>query len=525
MKTIYLYIVAVALIAGSCKKSVVELQNPSAYDYYTYFDSPKRINEAVIATYAVFLHPGMYSRDYYYIFDLLGNDAEASDVTLNRPPQDLWKLYRYKFYDKTNKNIGWLWASLYRMVLRANVVIDRIGALRPSVQDPDDLNSLDQYQAEASFLRGYAYFQLVTLWGRVPLRKSYKESIENKRPPRADTSAIWAFIVQDLKYAKAHLPDKDDAELGRATRGAAAVLLGKSYLYRKDWSNARIEIDALYNGSYNQYGFSGQYDEEDGLFGTNNQNNDEIIFQVMHGKFNDGEYYYSEGLQESSDGGPVTHSYRAWEYGFADMPRMRVSPQLVNSFTYPVNGIQLPPDPRAEYFFYGTDAASGVKTTYCRNCGDSVFTKAGFWWKKYEYYEDVPKYDDPQSSINSVVIRFADVLLMLAEANIRLGRLDEARDLINELRSHAKPNDPLFLYDNSSFSNQSQAMQILMHERQIELCGEQSRFFDLVRWNILKSTLQNEGIIIEEKQKLLPIPQQEISTNPNVANDIQNDWN
>src|SRR5215203_3745645 len=97
----------------SCKKSLLETENPGAYGYETYFTSAQQINEAVIATYAVFLHPGLWSREYYFIFDLLGNDAER-DAPLQG---DIRPLSDYTF-TPSNSILTNLWASLYRMVFR-----------------------------------------------------------------------------------------------------------------------------------------------------------------------------------------------------------------------------------------------------------------------------------------------------------------------------------------------------------------------------------------------------------------------
>src|SRR5436190_21077485 len=111
MKKILINTVAIITILSSCKKKLIEVDNPTAYNYYTYFDSPDRVNEAAVACYAVFLHPGMYSRDYYYIFDLLGNDARV----VGDAPQDLGQFQNYQFSRATG-NLGKLWAALYRLV-------------------------------------------------------------------------------------------------------------------------------------------------------------------------------------------------------------------------------------------------------------------------------------------------------------------------------------------------------------------------------------------------------------------------
>jgi len=126
-KILSIFFIAVLLGSSSCKKSLLDTQNPGAYSYDTYFTSATQINEAVVATYAVLLHPGLWSREYYFIFDLLGNDAKR-DAPLQG---DIRPLSDYTF-TPSNSIITDLWGTLYRMVLRANVVIDRATAWAPS---------------------------------------------------------------------------------------------------------------------------------------------------------------------------------------------------------------------------------------------------------------------------------------------------------------------------------------------------------------------------------------------------------
>src|SRR2546423_15582771 len=152
---------------SGCKKSLLNLQNQGAYTYDTYFNNNEAMNQAVIATYATLLHNGMYARDYYFIFDLLGNDAERDAPLLG----DLLQLSQYNF-GPTNTQINDLWASLYRMIFRANVVIDRANVWQSTTAT--DQTNKKQYIAEAKFLRSFANFNLVTLWGRVPLRTDYQ---------------------------------------------------------------------------------------------------------------------------------------------------------------------------------------------------------------------------------------------------------------------------------------------------------------------------------------------------------------
>jgi len=515
---------------GSCKKSLLNLQSQSAYSYDTYFNSSVALNQATIATYSTLLHDGMWAREWYFIFDLTGYEAKKT----TNMQGDLAQLAVYTFgSDETE--LGECWQSLYRMALRANVVIDRANAWNPTV--PADQANVKQYVAEANFLRAYAYLNLVFCWGRVPLITTYDSSIANPYPHRAAVADVWAFVEQSLNAAIPNLPvTYDAADLGRATQGAAIALLGKAYVYEGKWAQAQAELSLLTQTPFS-YSLDTSYAN---LFSPTNQVNPETIFQVMNQAWTSsspGNEYYVFGGQETW-GGTATQSDRAQEYGFNDWNNTYITTTAVNSFTYPspVDGTPYT-DPRAFYTFYGT-AASGGDTMYCRSCSpppDSIaFTfnvsdpQGDYKWKKYEYYDQVASYGGPASGINGQVIRYADVLLMLAESYIQQGNTGSTPlTLINQVRSrvHALPY--------STLGNQTSALNILMRERQLELCGEQSRYFDLIRWGIALQTENAERGAepgdgtqpFQPKHLLFPIPDVEKDYNPNVADDISNDWN
>lgn len=517
--------ISVALIGAGCKKDLINLQNKSAYTYDTYFASDAVLNQAVVATYATLLHQGLWSREWYFIFDLLGYDAK-NDAALQG---DLLQIAQYNF-GNNQPQLDQLWASLYRLVFRANVVIDRANAWKPMT----DLETAHQkqYIAEAKFLKAYGNFNLVFLYGRVPLRQSFDSTVANTYPHRDDVATVWAAVEKDLSEAIPDLPVVyDNDNLGRVTKGAAVALLGKAYLYEKKWSAAQSTLAQLTQAPYT-YTLAPNYSD---LFSTTNQSNPETIFQIMNGPWTDwgiGNQYYVFGGQEAW-GGKATHSDRAQEYGFNDWKNVFITTTAVKAFTYP-NPVGGAPyvDPRAKFTFYG-DAASGGQTQYCQQCAGGPIpfdfnspNSGGYRWLKYEYYNLVPSFGGPQSSINGQVIRYADVLLMLAETYIQQGVTDATPlGLINQVRARVGA------VPYTTLGDQASAMAILMRERQLELTGEQSRYFDLIRWGIAKQVINSERLIedgsqpFQDKNLLLPIPNSEKSSNPNVANDIQNDWN
>jgi len=523
MKRLFKYaliLCAVGAITG-CKKSL-DLPNKTNYTFESYFNNDAALNQAAVATYAPLLHIGMWAREYYFVFDMMGWDAKP-DAPLQG---DLLSISQLTF-DGSEYYLGEQWKSLYRMIYRANVVIDRATAWKPA-NAQEKINQA-QYIGEAKFLRAYAYWNLVNNWGRVPLHDSYKEMTENKFAKRANTADIWALIEQDLKDAEATLPVSYPTQwLGRATQGAAVALLGKAYLYEKKWAAAQAELTKLTTAPFN-YTLAANYND---LFSQTNQSNPETIFQVMNKPWEPGNRDdYFESAQERGVAGLGTHTARAQEYGFNDWANVFVTDAVVKSFTYndPVTGVPGYVDPRAKFTFYGS-VTNGGQTQYCQSCASGPiaypFATRGNRWLKYEYYDKQANIGGTYSGINGQVIRYADALLMLAEAYIQQGNTGATPlGLINQVRNRSGATPYTSLVD------QATAFSIIQRERRLELSGEQSRWFDLNRWGIAKQTINAERAAegdthqMQDKHVLFPIPQYEIDTNPNVADDVQNGWN
>jgi hypothetical protein len=537
-KKMIFVMVTVIGFSSACNEDILDIKNQSQYSDATYFKEAPQFNEAVIATYATLLMNGLYSRDAYFLFDLMGNDAENNIFLLG----DLAQLHDYSF-GPTQPQVTDLWKSLYKMVLRANLVIDRASVWTPPLQADQDLKK--QYVAEAHFLRGYAYFMLVNLWGRVPLKLQYDDQI-SATPRAASTEEVWAVVENDFSEAINGLPVAyNSADLGRATQGAAIAMLGKSYLYEKKYADAEIQFTKLESAPFT-YILNPDYDAQ---FSESNNTSPETIFDVQH-KWTEGEgseYYYFGG--QEAWGGKETHSGRAMEYGWNDWNNVFISDAAVSAFKYKDESNADYTDPRAKLTFYG-DAASGGDTDFCQTCPKAV--KGGeimdvyapnpnvagpypypfdassairYNWRKYESYETTEFYGGPHSNIDTQIIRYADVLLMLAESQIEQNKVSDALPLINAVRTRAGA------FNYSTLGSQDNARTILRRERQVEFAGEQLRWFDLVRWGVAKEVLNAEKQAqlgkqpFQDKNVLLPIPELERTTNSALDGDISNDWN
>lgn len=517
---ILILLMTVVVLSGGCKKDLLNVKNENTYSDVSYFKTQPQFNEAIIATYAVFNHQGMMSREWYFVFDLLANDAERASPLVGTELQ----LADYSF-TPTNEDIVWMWSSLYRMIFRANLALKVMESWKPVDATEEQLKK--QYIAEAHWLRGFAYFNLVVNWGRVPLKMTYEEAQQNSTP-RAAVEDVWKVVENEFTVAVPDLPVKyGDDQKGRATQGAAIAFLGKSYLFQKKYDQAITELKKLTTAPFS-YTLDQSFDH---LFSEDNINSPEVVFAVNHLYTTANTQYYMFGDQEGADG-KTAHTGRAQEYGFNDWQNVTASNSLVAAFTYPnpVTGAEYI-DPRAKLTYY-SNGVNGGDPDYCDFCAGGPikypFDFFGNSYRKYEPYEFQQYTSAPMSGINTQVVRYADVLLMLAESYIESNNnIPEAIALINQVRQ--RPG--VLAVDYPATLNQSAARVALRRERRIELAGEQSRWFDLNRWGIAKDVLNKEHPAgpgqqpFLDKHVLLPIPSRERESNQALGSDVANEWN
>lgn len=508
-KLIYIFLSSIILFG--CDDKVLDLNDPNNYTEDTYFKVTDEFTKSVNAIYGGYYF--MFNREYYFIFDLAGNDAEKASALQAPLPE-----FSSCTFDKTNMYVNRLWRSLYRMVLRANLAEAKIDMWDPKEENDKELKT--RLLGEARYLRAWSYFKLVSLWGRVPLRKSWEDrTIQHMK--RSSVADIYAFIETDLKDAVGKLPvSYDDGNIGRATKGAATALLGKVYLYQEKYSDAESELKKLDGATYS-YSLVADYQAN---FVESGDNNSESIFEVQHG-WNEGDnfwYMFGDSGGEETWGAGATHTGRSKEYDFTSWNNVKVAPKGAESFTYKDESNADYTDPRAAMVFYSSVALGG-DTDFKGGAYDAAAN--GISWKKYQNLETIDEEPNPSSAINSKIIRFSDVLLMWAEALIKQNKISDAMPIINRVRARVGA----FQY--TSLGTQTEAMDKLKLERRMELYGEQQRWFDIVRWGDM-SVLENEkksvygaSFTIDNKYYLFPIPENEVDYNTEVAGDLNNDWN
>ncbi|WP_018619167.1 RagB/SusD family nutrient uptake outer membrane protein [Spirosoma luteum] len=507
------YLLVSALILGAtvgCKEEGLNQLNPNAVTTDSYFQNDVQIRSAINGVYAALQSTNLIAREWWFTQDLRSDDMAPGGAGLEVPRNQLL----IGTYDASNALVSSVWQGNYRVIHRANVVIDKAAtatALSAAVST--------QAVGEAKFLRAWSYFDLVSMWGGVPLYKSYVTSLDGSlaRSPEAD---VYAFVIADLKAAQNALPATYDASnQGRATKGAATMLLARVYMQQGDYANAKTELQKLItSGTYQLMGeFFDNFTEEAEF---NKESIWEINFLPSGGSFN------WNGDADGAAAGEET--VRTQEYSAIGWRNLIPSNSLLNEFERPSKG-DAKLDPRYTKSFYSTgDLFNSGKTvlTAAAQAGntsivDGVEQKVS--WRKYSLMYRIDPGGFLTGGINQRIMRYAETLLAMAECENELGNLASAVTYLNMTRARASVAMPLYPTANYPVSNKDQVFAAIVHERRVEFSGEEIRNHDLLRWRKLgKLKTEPLAYFVKGKTELLPIPQQEIDNNPSIGVKGQN---
>jgi hypothetical protein len=383
-------------------------------------------------------------------------------------------------YIASNSRVQKVWQQLYYGINRANIAIDNI----PAIQIDTVLKS--RLARESKFIRALLYFNLVRLYGDVPLVLHNPSSIDLDKLLVSRTAAadVYAQIVNDLKDAT-NLPKKyAGADLGRATSGAAHALLAKVYVTRKDWADALTELTTVINGGYGYALFPNYRD----VFQKPTKNGAEHIFSVQ----------FETNLGEANSVQNLSQSFTSFNTG-----------------TFPID---IPADSSVFKLFSKTDTRRAVTfydSVYNAATGKYVVYKNAYtpYFNKFVDYSLSPLSTQSQSGVNYPVIRYADVLLLYAEVlnEINGAPNGDAYTAINQVRSRAG------VAGLTTGLGQSDFRDSVFLERRKEFIQEGHRWFDLVRQGgtVLVDALHKipAKSAASSKNNLFPIPQVEIQLN------------
>ena len=384
------------------------------------------------------------------------------------------------------------WVGKYIGVYRANLVLENI----PNIPDDAiDENLRQRILAEARFLRAYFYFDLVTMFGGVPIVDKILDPSEYNQP-RATEEEVWTFIEDDLKAAIENLPYRSEyvgEELGRATKGAAEALLAKSYVYQSKWAEAQTMAENVVNSG--EYSLNENYEN---IFTKAGENGPGSIFEIQRSPLGGGYWGDVNGANE----GNLTNVYQLPRGQFGGWGFNIPTQDFVDEFEQD--------DPRLSATVFREGDEMGDR---------GIFTKAAtgfdhdYYAKKYfvnrSEHEEI-NIGDPSMNgeSNDRIIRYADLLLMHAEAAYHNGQEGVAQNSLNLVRERARRGGSPFLLPDVTAGG-TELLEAIWHERRVELGLEGIRFFDLVRQGNAPQVLGVLGFQ-QGKHEHFPIPQQQI---------------
>lgn len=542
--------VSVILFASSCEDKLTE-KPLSYYEKSEFFKSEENAEMGIVGIYNVL--PSLYgdnemafasSDDTYYVSGTNSDNARR-DISHYR-------------LSTTNKYVESVWNDTYKGLERANYMIEGIEQMKGYSKSA----VLQSLVAEAKFLRAFFSFNLVKYWGDVPYKTFYTTNYEDTYQPRTSRDEIYNQIVDDLCFAKSHLEWATEADSPeRATQGAARALLMRALLFRAGYSlNMNGELtrpdDEIRHEYYNQivseweafaesnHGFyEGGYEELFKSFSAGKLNTKESIFEVafytLDGKTGARGYWgtYNGPYVDA----PVIKNTESKKYMGRANALFRVIPEWYDFFDSN--------DKRRDVMIcrykyeWDKEKYNHVKVSQERS-------KKNWYPGKWRREWMPVGYRDPNlTDVNYCNIRYADVVLMAAEAYNELGKTTEAWYLINKVRERAeatqinssnysdfykapKVYDLPFIDDGNE---QGRIRTALYWERGFELAFELHRRFDLVRWGILAEAVKLTGdksVVNASSEKayiagdnyekgkheLFPIPLDEIQINYKLNN-------
>ncbi|PRY85770.1 RagB/SusD family nutrient uptake outer membrane protein [Mongoliibacter ruber] len=487
----------------SCDEERLEPVNPNELSVETFFVSGPQLEAGVNSVYAALQGLDLYIREYFFLQDLLSDDVESGGGQLEAHRNQVAQ----GVIDPSNPLIISNWRGWYRVIHRANIVIDNADNATEEITE----NLRTRILGEAYFLRGWAYYELGSLWGGVPLMTEMATSV-NSALPRSSQEETYQQAISDLNEAINRLPSKNEysnADLGRATSGAAQAMLARVHMFKGDFAAAKPLLENIVNSGL--YSLVDRYLDN---FEEENENNAESLFEVQFTRdFGDANVWDGDGS------GISFTTFRGQEYSPTAWRNLIPNTSLVNAFEKEANGAAKD-DPRFSYNFYV------VGDTY--NNGNNVLTPDGVQgdnskpsWRKYTmiYKQSA---ENMQSGINFRVIRYAEVLLMLAEVENELGNTAGALPYLNATRERADVNMPLYPTLQYPVGTQDEMRRAIQHEKRVEFPGEQIRNRDIRRWRRM-NVLDGEPLPnYSPHHDLLPLPFAEIDNNAALTNSDQN---
>lgn len=473
------------LTANACQKDFLDRRPQNELTFEEFFKTPEHAVQATNAVYEQFRSFDCIALGYLGCTDIISDDADKGSIPDDQPP--LADIDNFSF-DASNTYFSAVYGSYYQAIARANIAIENI----PNIDMDAQLR--DRLVGECKFLRAYSYFLLVQWFGDLPIITRTLTTEEYYTQTRQPVAAVYAQIEQDLLEAIAVLPEKEGyaaAERGRVTKSAAKGILAKLYMLEKDFIKAEQYCLEIINA--NRYSLVPKYSD---VFTLSGENSTESIFEIQ-----------AVALPTQQSAGPGSSPYNM-------VQGVRGTPNLGWGFNRPSDNLigayenTLDPRRKATIIYEESTLPDGV--TYVPDNPQILNAR-------YNAKAWVPSHPGLQDNGpgNIRILRYADILLLAAEALNENNKPAEALVYLNQVRKRARESSPIQLpglLPDVNILDKDQLRERIYRERRVELAMEQHRWFDLLRWGRAAEAMQAAGKVnfTPGKHELLPLPQTEV---------------
>jgi starch-binding outer membrane protein, SusD/RagB family len=500
-------IIILSLLITSCEDKL-DIDQHGAATFETFYKTDEEADEAITTVYSSFAG---IQYNYYFVKNLLSDDYWSGGG--GRGDNNENEQINEFTFGPEHSYIQGLFQNYYSIIYLSNVVLNHV---------PDESDIQKRNRAEAKVFRAFAYIDLISMWGTPPFVDHELSPTEYKQP-NGDPATLWNLVETDLTeaIASASLTEKSDAYDNsnyRVTKQFAQALLGKAYVFQEKWDKAATVLDeVISSGKYELY------DDYENLLTIYGKNNSESLFEIN--RLNDPD--------NASTNWSIFYAMIGW----------RGSAMIINSDVYDETWGFCNPQSELYEAFVENDGVNGYRLTATMKSyelvkaqGDQVIDgkelyghEGIFMWKTRVLKDEMISGGWLSSYNNFRFMRYAEVLLLAAEAHFRNNNASKAAEYVNKIRQRAHLTDKTAV-----------TMDDIMLEKRLELCGESVRYQDMIRWKIadkmkdqgrktpwftsggtirweVYNTGDNAGF--KDKHWLLPFPETETTLNDNI---IQN---
>jgi starch-binding outer membrane protein, SusD/RagB family len=508
-KRFFILTIFILFLAAACDDSILDTTNPNQLTVDQYYSNADQLTAATNAVYGNFSGSNLWGRMMAYFMRTRDDEHASGGTQLEVHNAQLLT----GSYDNTNFTVSAVWKGLYRTIHRANAVIE-FGSASENI-DP----TLKNHRiAEAKFLRAWSYYYLVVNWGKVPI---YTETVKTPdgSQPLSEESAVYELLETDLREIQSILNVSHSTEdLGRATKGAAQLLLARVLMHQGKYGDARTVLLDIYNNG--PYSLTDEYSDN---FREETEYNRESIFEF--GFTGTGFNWWEDG---NADGPSDNQNVMFQDVNPVAWRNLIPSNKLLNAFEHPNNGDEKE-DPRLRQTVifsgdsFGPPNAPKVLTEELQNGFSSNFhgqtIKVGFFKYSPMYKLDPGGYYT--SSINYRNMRFAEVLIKLAECENELENFADALKYLNEIRNRASVMMPNYPTANFPSNSKVEIRRTIMQESLVEFAHENFRALELARWRRNGHFDQTNPepiayIANNPGRAFLFLPEEEVSRNTNI---------